>query len=676
MFPLIAEKGELYFPYVDLYNINKRREKMEFKNKRCAQILNLLFRSKGKMTGDSLAVSLGVSSRTIRSDIKLLNAELENWGAKVISEIGQGYYLKIYDQNSFYEFLGTLRKKNTDFQNIIPSEPADRVHYIITKLLLLLLNGSKEYIDPFDLEEELFISTSTLKKDFRMIDQILEKYDLRISITKKNGVCIVGEEAKIRYCISEYIFNSKGYFQSEENEFYKNVFLENDMNRLKAILLDVITKYQLRLTDIAFKNLLIHTLIMLKRFAVQQSVNYEKADIESFEKRTEFKCAKEIIKRIQKEFQVDFGDEVYYLTQHLISSQRFFIDDPEDDYEYKDEIKMILETIKEETDIDLSDDKQLINGLAIHLEATLQRLRFDMNIRNEFLDSIKNMYPLAFELAVLAAKVIAKNHSLKTKENEIGFLAIHFGAALERKGLNQSRKCQKAVIVCIAGAATGLLLKEKIEQNFENRIEIVKNCPKSEVTQELIDSVDLVLTTVPLEDFKSPKIKQIHLFLKESDVENLREVLDNTRNDEGICYQDIFRKELFFADVDLKEKHQVLTYITDIMLEKGYISKDVQQSVFKREEIATTELGSLVAMPHALLNNTEEAVVAVLILRKPIVWENEKVQVVLLLNIPKDKYEIWEVVFKRLYHLLIENRGVTRLIKNRNYEDFIEHLQN
>ena len=86
-------------------------------------------------------------------------------------------------------------------------------------------------------------------------------------------------------------------------------------------------------------------------------------NIKTFEKKVEFECAQEIIKRIQQEFQVDLGNEVYYLTQHLISSQRFLIDDPKEDYEYKNEIEKILIKIKEETKIDLSDDKQLINAL-------------------------------------------------------------------------------------------------------------------------------------------------------------------------------------------------------------------------------------------------------------------------------------------------------------------------
>ena len=110
----------------------------------------------------------------------------------------------------------------------------------------------------------------------------------------------------------------------------------------------------------------------------------------------------------------------------------------------------------------------------MHLSAALQRMRFDMNIRNEFLDSIKNMYPLAFELAVIAGEIIEENFQFRTQENEIGFLAMHFGAALERKGLNEKKPRKKAIIVCYAGVATAMLIKEKIEQNFGHKIEVIK----------------------------------------------------------------------------------------------------------------------------------------------------------------------------------------------------------
>lgn len=133
---------------------------------------------------------------------------------------------------------------------------------------------------------------------------------------------------------------------------------------------------------------------------------------------------------------------------------------------------------------------------------------------------------------------------------------------------------------------------------------------------------------------------------------------------------------MFFFEEDFKEKGQILAYMTKKMNQKGFMSEDAAQSVLKREEMATTELGNLVAIPHAMSNDSGEAVVSVMILKKPILWENEKVQVVLLLNIPKSQYSIWEIVFKRLYHYLIDHQGVSRLIKDQNYEEFIDQLEN
>ena len=166
----------------------------------------------------------------------------------------------------------------------------------------------------------------------------------------------------------------------------------------------------MKLTDISFNNLVNHTLIMLERFKFKKVVKYPIEEIRTFTLTDEFRCAQEVILQLKEKLNIDLGDEVYYLTQHLISSQRFLIDDINGEYTYKPEIEHILATIKEKTKIDLSDDKQLINGLAMHLNSALQRLRFDMNIRNEFLDSIKNSYPLAFELAVIAGEIIEKKY--------------------------------------------------------------------------------------------------------------------------------------------------------------------------------------------------------------------------------------------------------------------------
>ena len=136
-----------------------------------------------------------------------------------------------------------------------------------------------------------------------------------------------------------------------------------------------------------------------------------------------------------------------------------------------------------------------------------------------------------------------------------------------------------------------------------------------------------------------------------------------------------FSKRIIFYDVEFKNKEEILEHMTREMQIRGLISKEGSKSVFKREEMSTTELGNMVAIPHAMSNDSEEAVVSVMILKKPILWENEKVQVVLYSMYQSHNTNMWEVVFKRLYQYLIGDQGVTKLIKDKDYDDFIRHLE-
>lgn len=653
---------------------------MEFYNKRIIKILHLLVENKKILNSEQIALSISVSSRTVRSDLKELDAMLKTNGANIISEAGSGYHLQINNQEAFDIFIDNFSSQQNlamPKDNVVPSDPQDRSMFIIHRLLMNALEHNEEHIDPYDLSDELFISMSTLKKDIKTIDKILKRFSLKVVMSQTSGVHIKGDEAKIRYCISEFIFNHKHLTMMEESDFYEDIFPKEDTQKIKEILLEVMGHHNLRLTDIAFKNLLAHIVIMLKRFGDEQRVDYDEENINILESSNEFTSAKEVVQKIKEEMHVDLEDEVYYLTQHLISSKKFLtidFNDNKDDYEFKKSIKVILEEIKNDTDVDLSDDIQLINGLAVHLNVALHRMRFNMNIRNEFLASMKNAYPFAFELAVKASETIERIFAIKTNENEIGFLAVHFGAALERKGLNEKSHSVNAIIVCASGMATAMLLKEKVRQHFQNRIHIVKTCPLYEVTQALIDEVDLVLATVPMDNFKSNKIIRINIVLDTNDLTHMERLI-NSQNHTAFQLKNIFREDLFLSGLSCHSRDEALHMITDYMIDKGYMNEATKQSVFRREEMATTELGSMVAMPHALENDGKEASVTVAILDKPILWDQEKVQVVLLLCIPKSEYGMWESVFKSLYTYLIVDFGVHKLMKGCSYEQFIEDLE-
>lgn len=646
---------------------------MEIANKRSKRILNILMDSPKPLTGQQLAFSIDVTSRTIRNDIKELNSYLEDYGVEIVSKSGEGYSIPAKSREKLNKLMVLFQdeKSKKNKPKIIPSNPQDRVGYLVSRLLISSLSD-EEHLDFFDLADELAIGSSTLKKDFRSVESIIKNYGLKISNTKKYGIRIVGEEAHIRYCISQYVFNSVDAISLEDNPIYQVVFDSKTIAEAKRILEEEISESELSLTDVAYKNLLIHLLIMLKRSEKFEPVNYKDIDLRSFENTQEFKCAQRITNKLEHSFQMRLESEKYYITQLLLSSQRFQTNS-EQGNTFNGTPK-ILEVIRDKTGIDLLDDQLLVLSLDTHLSTALQRIRFNMNIRNDLLDMIKTKYPLAFELAILAGKIIQEEYSLKMHENEIGFIAMHFAVALERKGLNSETEAKKIIIVCGSGMVTAMLMKEKIEALFSDRIKIVELCPSSGLTQEKVDDIDFVLTTVPCSNVVSEKIIRVKIFLDDQDIKTISAAVTG-HLEEKIDLSEIIKRNLFFPELDLSSKSEVLEFMTEQARKHDYISESVKESIFKREEMATTELGSLLAIPHALLNDMENASIGVAVLKKPVIWDEEKVQVVLLLNIPNEFRNMWDVLFKRLYQNLIEEQGVLHLIQNRDYDEFISELK-
>ncbi|SEI81581.1 lichenan operon transcriptional antiterminator [Propionispira arboris] len=650
---------------------------METQNKRIFQILELLNGEKKIWDGASIAARIGVSSRTIRNDIKECNALCRNEGAAIYSETGVGYRLQVDDPERYQAFKNRQVNENRRdrlVNHIIPSNPNDRISFIIAELLMNSLH--QKIITESEMADKLYISLSTLKKYLKDIKKSLKRFGLEIMADRLNGIRIQGDEAQIRYCISEYIFNSNDLLDLAQNEFYCDIFSTEEIEKVKKILLQIILKYDIHLTDIAFKNLLVHVIITLKRADSKNTTEYSKMEMKTLEQSIYFSVAQEIITIISSQMNIDIENEVYYLTQHFISSKKLMENEKNTQIkkEYRDLIDSILIKIQIDIGVDLSADTELISGLMIHLGAAVSRLKFNMNIRNEILVPVKKNYPLAFEMAVIASKVLAKKENLRTNENEMGFLAIHFGAALERRKCNVPT-AKTAIIVCGTGLSTAMLVKSRLQRKFGKQLRVVKISPLYEITEELVNSVDFVFTTVPIQAISSAKIVFVESILTEQDLGRIEAVITDDTRKLDMQQEKFFRKDLFFPRLKGNSKIDVLEKLTDVMVTKGYMNQAGKKSVFDRENMSSTELGNLVAIPHALESHNDEAVISVAILDKAILWDKEKVQVVFLLSIPKSKSKIWEPVFEKVDRYFISDFGVNTLIKNPKFEVLIEKLE-
>lgn len=630
--------------------------------KRSKRIFELLKNYPNGITGEQMAKQLGVSSRTIRSDIKFLQELLEPHDVNIIAIPNRGYHI------NNIENVGQLEDELSRQDNINFETSEERINCIIAKLLENTF--SEKPITQMDLADMLFVSVSTLKAHLCDAKKILGKYDLKIVQYKGKGMIIDGEEIKIRYCMAEFI--NKHNFEP----FYQKILPNTDMVKIDKIIKKILNQRKLQLADDAKENLCAHTAIAVQRSKYNKTVLYSASLAQKISNTFEYDVAKDIVAEIYEQDGIDLSyAEIYYIAQCLLASKKVFdMGESADKVHVKELVDVILREINEKMVIDFTNDEYLRDGLMLHLNIALTRIEFHMIIRNELLDTIKNDYPLAFQMGVIAGKIVEKYDNIKINENEIGYIALHFGAAISRNGIKENIKAKNVVIVCSAGLGMSVLLKAKIEEHFNNRLNIMKIIPGYEVDNSIMDNTDFVFTTVPLKGIHSDKVIMINHMLKEEDIVKIENKVFRENKTEKIEIETFFSKTNFYINKNFEGKNECLHFLTDQAIKKGLMTSKIKELVFEREEMASTAIGDLAAIPHPMYNEDNKSFVSCLILDKAIMWEDLPVQVIFLLNIGKNNANLWETMFLKLYNYIKLKNGINSMLESKSYDLFLREF--
>lgn len=100
-------------------------------------------------------------------------------------------------------------------------------------------------------------------------------------------------------------------------------------------------------------------------------------------------------------------------------------------------------------------------------------------------------------------------------------------------------------------------------------------------------------------------------------------------------------EKLILTADDSENKDEILTKLTDLLYEEGYISNSEKfmEDVYEREDIAPTGIGNHIAIPHGKSESVIKPAVAIGVLNNEIEWESiddTKVKVVVLLAASHD----------------------------------------
>ena len=150
-------------------------------------------------TAEALGESLGVSSKTVRNQLKNLNELLSDFGVYVESKHGTGYRLVVEDTERRKELEAMMQKKELQ-ESGIPNSSEERVEYLLEYLL-----NTDGYVKLDELSEMLYISKKTLTGNLKEVENLLKEYHLCLQRKPNYGIRVEGREFDRRLCIAGYV---------------------------------------------------------------------------------------------------------------------------------------------------------------------------------------------------------------------------------------------------------------------------------------------------------------------------------------------------------------------------------------------------------------------------------------------------------------------------------------
>lgn len=143
-------------------------------------ILECLRNSGDYLSLDYFADKLGVSTRTIRNEIKNIESIEERNGFKLEYKTRLGYILNPKDQEKFENYLKNLPSYSIE-------NPEQRIESIIVELLV---NEGYKTID--QLSKKFLVSSSQIKNDLKKVDEKLRDTGLKLERKAHYGIKIEG----------------------------------------------------------------------------------------------------------------------------------------------------------------------------------------------------------------------------------------------------------------------------------------------------------------------------------------------------------------------------------------------------------------------------------------------------------------------------------------------------
>lgn len=483
------------------------------------QLLYLLNCQHSLMTGRELAKKLETSERTVRNDILQINDALEAAGIQIQAVRGKGYWLQIGDREVLHELFSEGENKQTR---------QDRFRYLMSRLV-----KSSGWCDLLDLEEEMYISRSTLENDLKEVKlRICDNQPFIAMERNGNLVRLADDEYKKRNILIR-LYGENWDYDSREGIVLRDGLLGAGLlDRFRSVWKSVLRKYQIELDDFGLIYLILASAVANAR--IQEG---------NVLKKVEHPGTTPVIGHAVADFWEQVGADIPCVLPQLeycwlsgILEQLVILNfnrlgspalELPMDARCETFSAQLIGEIRARFGVDFGQDERFCGELRLHIQALLNCM-VSVQRQSRFMEAeLSQQYPFAGEVAHYLTGRLEALCAVRLDEFNESYLLPFVVTAMKRLGDRHPMAKLRAAVVSHLGSGLTYYMMDILNRRFGQ--DILLKGPFPIYDRSRIDDAqpELIITTARVDAFRSYDIPVVTIspLAEDEDLRRVAQVL-------------------------------------------------------------------------------------------------------------------------------------------------------
>lgn len=412
-------------------------------NERTQKVINMMSKRSSALSIKEMANELGVSTRTVYNELDRANDWLKTKELPCL-QVVRGYVQPFSaEETARIESTVGLEKSQDDYI----FTPSERTKIIICQIIS---SGNAVYVE--ELMKSCQVSRNTIFADLQAVIAQLYSYKLELGYEKKRGYWIDGDAIHVRAIFFLYFNMLEPLFEMGKISFLNMEEVEENLKRLEQI--EAVLKVKYVRNDM----LALAAMIPIMERG-QDQLYFSDLDIKKVQSAKEYHFVQEYFPELSE-------TEKIYLTLHFLGGRLSSYSSNDSDSEKNETIMEIARNLVVEFErkacVVFSQKDKLIQELYRHIEASIYRYRFGIQIGNTLAEAVKREYPYIFDVTRSAVRYMEQQIRAQISDSEVAYLVMHFGAHLEYA--EHDEKELRILVVCINGMATGNMISHELKR--------------------------------------------------------------------------------------------------------------------------------------------------------------------------------------------------------------------